>query len=119
MTTLTASPPDPSFAIETRDFTLVWEYTLDGSVGFVEFSNITDGGSGERIARLLSGNFNVEPEYQDRFTVVIKDSQSSVKIRRVQSSDQGKYRFNLSPTGDGSIFDEVEVIVQGNAISFL
>ena len=119
-TTLTATPPDPSFAIETRDLTLVWEYTLDGSVAFAQFVNITGGGS-ERIARQLSqgGSVAVAAKYQDRFTVVITDSQASLKIRGVQRSDQGKYRFNLSPTGVGDILHEIEVIVQGNTNSFL
>ena len=99
----------------------MWEYTLDGSVLFAQFLNITGGGSGERIARQLSqgGSVNVEAKYQDRFTVVITDSQASLTIRGVQSSDQGKYRFTLSPTGSGGIFDEVDVIVQGNTNSFL
>lgn len=119
MTTFTASPSDRSFAIETRDFTLVWKYTLDGSAAFAQFLNITGGGSGERIARQLGGSVNVEPKYQDRFTVVITDSQASLTIRGVQRSDQGKYRFSLSPTGSGNILDEVEVIVQGNTNSFL
>ena len=120
VTTLTASPSDPSFAIETRDLTLVWEYTLDGSVLFAQFLNITDGGS-ERIARQASqgGSVDVEAKYQDRFTVVITDSQASLNIRGVQRSDQGKYRFTLSPTGSGDISDEAEVIVQGNTNSFL
>ena len=77
VTTLTESPSDPSFAIETHNFTLVWKYTLDGSAAFAQFLNITGGGSGERIARQLSGSVNVEPKYQDRFTVVITDSQAS------------------------------------------
>lgn len=119
-TTLTVTPSDPSFAIETRDLTLVWKYTLDGSVAFAQFLNITGGGSGERIARQLSqgGSVNVDAKYQDRFTVVITDSQASLKIRGVQRSDQGKYLFTLSPTGPGDILNEVEVIVQGNTNSF-
>lgn len=117
VTTLTAPPSDPSFAIETRDLTLVWEYTLDGSVAFAQFFNITGGGNGERIARQLSqgGSVNVEPKYRDRVTVVITDSQASLKIQGVRRSDQGKYRFTLSPSGSGGIFDEVDVIVQGNS----
>ena len=120
VTTLTVPPPNPSFAIETRNLTLVWEYTLDGSVAFAQFLNIIGGGS-ERIARQLSqgGSVNVDAKYQDRFTVVITDSQASLKIRGVQRSDQGKYRFSLSPTGSGNILHEVEVIVQGNTNSFL
>ena len=120
VTILTAPPPDPSFAIETRDLTLVWKYTLDGSVAVAQFFNITGGGN-ERIARQLSqvGSVNVESKYQDRFNVVITDSQASLKIRGVQSSDQGKYGFNLIPIGSGEILDEVEVIVQGNTNSFL
>ena len=116
VSTLTAPPPDPSFATETHDLTLVWNYTLDGSVAFAQFLNITGGGSGERIARQLSqgGSVNVEPKYQDRFSVVITDSQASLTIRGVQTSDQGKYQFSLSPTGTGNILDDVEVIVQGN-----
>ena len=121
VTTLTATPPDRSFAIETRDLTLVWEYSLDGSVLFAQFLNVTGGGSGERIARQVSqgGNVIVEAKYQDRLTVLITNSQASLKIRGVQSSDQGKYQFSLSPTGSGSILHEVEVIVQGNTNSFL
>ena len=121
MTALTAPPPDPSFAIETRDLTLVWKYTLDGSVAFAQFLNITGGGSGERIARQLSqgGSVNVEPKYQDRFTVVITDSEASLTIHGVQRSDQGKYQFSLSPTGSGNVLNEVVVIVQGNTNSFL
>ena len=119
VTTLTVTPPDPSFATETRDFTLVWEYTLDGSVGFAQFLNITGGGSGEVIARLLSGSVTVDPKYKGRFTVVITESQASLTIRGVQSSDQGKYQFSLAPTGSGNILDEVEVIVVGNTNSFL
>ena len=120
VTALTASPPDLLFATETRDLTLVWEYTLDGSVTFAQFLNITGGGN-ERIARQLSqsGSVNVESKYQDRFNVVITDSQASLKIHGVQSSDQGKYQFNLIPIGSGEIVDEVEVIVQGNTNSFL
>ena len=121
VTTLTATPPDRSFAIETRDLTLVWEYSLDGSVLFAQFLNVTGGGSGERIARQVSqgGNVIVEAKYQDRLTVLITNSQASLKIRGVQSSDQGKYQFSLSPTGSGNILHEVEVIVEGNTNSFL
>ena len=121
VTALTAPPPDPSFAIESRDLTLVWKCTLDGSVAFAQFLNITGSGSGERIARQLSqgGSVNVEPKYQGRFTVVITESQASLTILGVQSSDQGEYQFTLSPTRSGNIFDEVEVIVQGNTNSFL
>lgn len=120
MTTLTATPPDPSFAIETFDLILVWEYTLDGSVLFAQFVNFTGSASGERIARQLSqgGSVNVEAKYQDRFTVAITDSQASLKIRWVKSSDQGQYRFSLSPTGSGNVRHEVEVIVQGNVTHF-
>ena len=76
VTTLTATPPDRSFAIETRDLTLVWEYSLDGSVLFAQFLNVTGGGSGERIARQVSqgGNVIVEAKYQDRLTVLITNS---------------------------------------------
>ena len=120
VTRLTASPTDPSFAIETRDLTLVWDYILDGSVAFALFLNLTGGGNAERIARQLFGrSVIVEPKYQDRFTVVLTDSHASLKIRRVQRSDEGKYDFTLSPTGTGNINNKVEVIVQGNVNAFL
>ena len=120
VTRLTASPPDPSFAIERRDLTLVWDYILDGSVAFALFLNLTGGGNAERIARQLFGrSVIVEPKYQDRFTVVLTDSQASLKIRRVQRSDEGEYDFTLSPTGTGNINNKVEVIVLGNVNAFL
>ena len=124
---LSRSCRDNINSIPFRPIICYWNTWLHSGVGvhswwfscIAQFVNITGGGSGDRIARLLSGSFNVDPKYQDRFTGGVTDSRASLTIRAVKSSDQGKYRFTLSPSGSGNISDDVEVIVQGNPNSFL
>ena len=109
---LTSSPPNPSTANETSELTLLWNYSIDGSINFARFLHIAGGESGEQIARTVSGSVVVDAKYQDRFRANISESQAWLKILSVQRSDEGKYQFELDPTMGSRVFNELVLIVQ-------
>ena len=57
------TPLDPSYVEEPQEITLVWNYTLDGSVDRASFTRDTGGGD-EEIARKQSGNTILRPVFQ-------------------------------------------------------
>ena len=106
------TPLDPSYVEELQEITLVWNYTLDGTVNTATFTRDTGGGD-EEIARKQSGNTILRPGFQSgRFNADASDTQAWLKITRVQKSDQGMYGINVVPTGIGTLLDKVEVIVR-------
>ena len=106
------TPLDPSYVEELQEITLVWNYTLDGTVDRASFTRVTGGGD-EEIARKQSGNVILGPGFQSgRFSADASDNQAWLKITRVQKSDQGMYGINLIPTGIGNLQNEVKVIVR-------
>ena len=106
------TPLDPSYVEELHEITLVWNYTLDGTVDRASFSRDTGGGD-EEIARKQSGNTILRPGFQSgQFSADASDTQAWLKITRVQKSDQGMYGINLTPTGIGFLQNKVEVIVR-------
>ena len=105
-------PLNPSHVEELQEITLMWNYTLDGTVDRASFTRNTGGGD-EEIARKESGSTILRPGFQSgRFSADASDTQAWLKITRVQKSDQGMYKISLLPTGIGSLNDEVEVIVR-------
>ena len=103
---------NPSYVEELQEITLVWNYTLDGTVDTASFTRDTGGGN-EEIARKQSGNTILRPGFQSgRFNADASDTQAWLKITRVQKSDQGMYEINVVPTGIGILQNEVEVIVR-------
>ena len=106
------TPLDPSYVEELQEITLVWNYTLDGTLSIVSFTRDTGGGD-EEIARKQSGNTILRPGFQSgRFSADASDTQAWLKITRVQKSDQGMYGINVVPTGIGNLQNEVKVIVR-------
>ena len=106
------TPLDPSYVEELQEITLVWNYTLDGTLSIASFARDTGGGV-EEIARKQSGNTILRPGFQSgRFSVDASDTQAWLKITRVQKSDQGMYGISLIPTGIGTLQNEVKVIVR-------
>ena len=83
LTAFRSKPSSPFYAVETHDVTLVWNYTLDGTVAFGKFLNVTGGGNVE-IARKFNGITTVHSGFQERFRVDISDTQAWLKILRVQ-----------------------------------
>ena len=106
------TPMNPSYVEELQEITLLWNYTLDGTVDRASFARDTGGGYDE-IARKTSGNTILRPGFQSgRFTADASNTQAWLKITRVQRSDQGMYGISLLATGVGSLQDEVELIVR-------
>ena len=106
------TPLDPSYVEELQEITLVWNYTLYGSVDRASFTRDTGGGD-EEIARKQSGNTILRPGFQSgRFSVDASDTQAWLKITRVQKSDQGMYGITVVPTGIGVLQNEVYVFVR-------
>ena len=105
------TPLDPSYVEELQEITLVWNYTLDGSVDSASFTR--DTGGGEEIARKKSGNTILRPGFPSgRFSADVSETQAWLKITRVQKSDQGMYGINVIPTGIDTLLDKVDVIVR-------
>ena len=51
------------------------------------------------------------PEYQERFRAQATDTRAELRILAVQRSDEETYKLNILPTGFGSIFEEVILVV--------
>ena len=112
VTAFTSKPSDLTLVEEKKPVTLVWDYTLGGSITVARFLNVTGGGN-ERIAsRSGGGNTSVVDKYQDRFEADISNTQARLTILTVQRSDQGKYEFDLLDVNVDNIKHTVEVIVQ-------
>ena len=106
------TPLNPSYVEELQDITLVWNYTLVGTVSTASFTRDTGGGD-EEIARKQSGNTILRPGFPSgRFSADASETQAWLKITRVQKSDQGMYGINLTPTGMGFLQNKVDVIVR-------
>ena len=106
------TPLNPSYVEELQEITLVWNYTLDGTVNTASFTRDTDGGD-EEIARKQSGNTILRPGFPSgRFSADASETQAWLKITRVQKSDQGMYGITLTPTGVGLLQNKVDVIVR-------
>ena len=103
---------NPSYVEELQEITLMWNYTLGGTLIIASFIRDTSGGD-EEIARKQSGNTIFRPAFQSgRFSADASDTQAWLKITRVQKSDQGMYGINVVPTGIGVLQDKVDVIVR-------
>ena len=107
------TPLDPSYVEELQEiYTLVWNYTLDGSVDMASFTRDTGGGD-EEIARKQSGNTILRPGFPSgRFSADASDTHAWLKITRVQKSDQGMYGITVVATSIGFLQNKVEVIVR-------
>ena len=104
--------PLDSYVEELQEITLVWNYTLDGTVNTASFTRDTGGGD-EEIARKESGNTILRPGFPSgRFSADASETQAWLKITRVQKSDQGMYGITLLATPTGFLQDKVDVIVR-------
>ena len=106
------TPLNPSYVEELQEITLVWNYTLVGSVNTAIFT-VDTGGGDEEIAWKQSGTTNLRPGFQSgRFSADASDTQAWLKITRVQKSDQGKYGINMVVTPTGFLQNKVDVFVR-------
>ena len=113
VTAVTTESPSPSYAVKGQNFTLEWTYTLDGSGCSAKFAIVRDDESELLIWKSFrSGIINFMPEYQERFRAQATDTRAELRrILAVQRSDEETYKLNILPTGFGSIFEEVILVV--------
>jgi len=104
-------PSSPSYAVEGQNLTLAWTYTLDGAVGFSQFTIVTGGNESLIGKKFGPGVIRVEPEYQARFRARATKTRAELSILAVQRSDERTYRVNVVPTGAGSLVQSVDIIV--------
>ena len=97
--------------MEGQNITLEWTYTLDGSVGSAKFSIVNDDGSELVFWKSLRSGITIMPQYQERFKAEATDTRAELTILAVQRSDEETYQLNILPTGDGSILEEVILVV--------
>ena len=114
VTKLEDSPSNPSIATEAQDLTLVWNYTLGGSVFLGRIFIISDGKEDEIARRELNSPTNVQEKYklQGRFYANISDTHAWLRILQVQQSDGGQYAFSLFIRGSSdNLRNELKVVV--------
>ncbi|XP_044171380.1 limbic system-associated membrane protein-like [Acropora millepora] len=100
------------YAVEGKNLTLEWFYTILGTVGASKFAIVNADGSEQVIGKGFSpGAMNVTPRYQERFKVEATDTRAELTILAVQRSDEKRYELNILPTGDGSILENWVVMV--------
>lgn len=112
ITAVITKPPTPSYAVEGQNLNLDWTYTVDGSVGSAKFAFVNDDGSELVFWKSFSpGIGNMKPQYQERFKAKATDTRAELRILSVQRSDEETYKLNILATGDGSILEEVTLVV--------
>ncbi|XP_015751955.1 PREDICTED: fibroblast growth factor receptor 2-like isoform X3 [Acropora digitifera] len=108
------TPPNPSYAVEGKDFTLKWNYTLDGSLFVVKFSNVTGGGDDPIGSRNGPGKINSAQKYAARFRAQATNNRAELTILAVQLSDEGAYKLTVVSTSATFISNEAKVIVHSS-----
>ena len=112
ITAFVSKSPSPSYAVEGKNFTLEWTYTLDGTIGSAQFSIVNDDGSDLNIAWGFSpGTLTIQPGFQARFRAHVTDTRAELTIVAVQRSDEKVYKLTVLPTGAGTISEPVILVV--------
>ena len=112
ITAIIGKSPSPSYAVEGKNFTLEWNYTLDGTVGITEFTVVEDDGTDLLIGRSFRpGTVTVQAGFQARFRAQATDTRAELTILAVQCADERVYKFTVLPTGAGFIALRVILVV--------
>ena len=109
VTQFSLKPLDQWKVLEGQNITFVWRYSLDGTIDLAKFINVT---GGAQIAKNVVGTTTVLPNFQQRFTADISDTEATITMLAVKRSDQGKFEFDVTTSNGGLLNHEVELIVQ-------
>ncbi|XP_074634650.1 uncharacterized protein LOC141893174 [Acropora palmata] len=105
-------PPNPSYAVEGKVSTLKWNYTLDGRLIAVKFSNVTRAADELIGSRVGPGKINITEKLEARFRAQAESSGADLTIQAVKLSDQGKYKLIVVSGVSGTFLSDcVQVIV--------
>ena len=111
---LASKSPSPSYAVEGKNFTFEWNYTLNGTVLFANFSNSNESGSDQNIGKSIGpGAVTVQVQFKARFRAHVTNTRAQLTILAAQKSDEGACRLHLDflPSGAGNISEQVIVVV--------
>ena len=112
ITRFISKSPSPSYAVEGKNFTLEWNYILNGTIGSAQYVIVKGHGSDSLIGRRFGpGCVTVQGGFQARFRANVKDTRAQLTILAVQRSDEGSYKLTILPTGAGSISELVTLVV--------
>ena len=110
-TAFVLKPPNPSYAVEGKDFTLMWNYALDGSLIAAQFSNVTGTGDDHIGSRVGPGKINSTEKYEGRFRAQAESTRAELRILAVQLSDEATYKLSVVSSRPTFIWDSARVIV--------
>ena len=112
ITGLISKPPNPSYAVEGKNFTLEWTYTLLGTVSFAQFAILNYDGRDQNIGtRSGPGSVTGQGQFQARFRAHVTDTRAELTILAVQISDEKTYKINVFETNGGSVSEVVPLVV--------
>lgn len=110
-TAFSFTPSKPSYAVEGKNFTLRWSYTLDGSLITVKFSNFSEAVDDPIGSRLGPGAINSTLKYEARFRAEATSTRAELTIIAVQRSDEATYKLTLVSSLATFSADSTKVIV--------
>jgi len=110
-TAFVLKPPNPSYAVEGKNFTLKWDYTLDGSLSAVQFSNFTGAGDDPIGSRVGPGKISIAQKYEARFRAQAERTRAELTILAVILSDEATYKLSVVSSQASFIWDSTRVIV--------
>ena len=110
-TAVLSKPQRPLYAVEGQNLTLRWNYALDGPMGSVKFAIVNDDGSESVIWTSFGHGINIKPENETRFKATVTDTRTELSILGVERSDEKTYILNILPHGDGSVYEEMTLVV--------
>ncbi|XP_067032626.1 fibroblast growth factor receptor 3-like isoform X6 [Acropora muricata] len=112
ITRFISKSPSPSYAVEGKNFTLEWNYILNGTISYAQYVIVKGHGSDSLIGRRFGpGCVTVQGGFQARFRANVTDTRAQLTILAVQRSDEGSYKLTILPTGAGSISELVTLVV--------
>ena len=105
------TPANPSCAVEGKEFTLEWNYALDGSLNAVQFSIVTGGRVDSIGSRIGAGEINSTQKYKARFRAQATSTRAELVIQAVQLSDEATFELTVVSSSGTFISNSAKVIV--------
>lgn len=115
--TFITQPSNPSFVDEGSNLTLRWTYNIDGTFREATFKRQISP-SAITITAKDSNVVFVNPSYASRTQVAISDSETTVTLLGLNSSESGDYNFEVENTARLNAIANVKVTVRGKYSNF-
>ena len=111
-TAFSLKPRNPSYAVEGKDFTLKWIYSLHGNLNSAQFSKVNGTGNDPIGSRVGPGKINITQKYEAHFRAQAENTRAELTILAVQLSDEGSFELTVVSNTTGAFSsDIIKVIV--------